>query len=68
MFVISVQFFNTYSRGIMFITSLKQYLKIDLIMQAMKSIKAYYTKRGFKIVKLRAYQKLEPAQVALTDM
>ena len=34
----------------------------------MNSIKEYYAKMGFKIVKLRAEQKLEPAQAALTNM
>ena len=37
-------------------------------MQAMKSINAYHVKRGFNIVGLRAYQKFEPYQAALTDM
>ena len=37
-------------------------------MQAMKSIKAYYTKRGFNIVELRTYQKFELDQAALADM
>ena len=40
MFVNGVPFFNTYSREIMFIAQRQQNLKTDLIMQAMKSIKA----------------------------
>ena len=39
-----------------------------MTMQAMKSIKAYYTKRGFNIVELRTYQKFELDQAALADM
>ena len=34
----------------------------------MKSIKAYYANRGFKIVELREYQKFEPEQSALANM
>ena len=34
----------------------------------MKSIKAYYVKRGFNIVGLRVDHKFEPDQAALTDM
>ena len=39
-----------------------------MTMQAMKSIKAYYTNRGFNIVELRTYQKFELDQAALADM
>ena len=46
MFVNSVPFFNTYSCGINFITSRKQEPKTDMTIQAMNSMKAYYTKRG----------------------
>ena len=37
-------------------------------MQSMKSVKAYYEKRSFNIVVLRAYKKFEPARSALADM
>ena len=37
-------------------------------MLAMKQIRAYYAKRGFKIVEIRADWKFEPAQAALADM
>ena len=50
MFVNGVLFFNTYSRGIKFITPWKQDLKTDLTIQSMKSIKAYYAKRDFNIM------------------
>ena len=53
MFVNSVPFFNTYIHDINFLTSRQQGPKTDLTMQAMKSIKAYYAKRGFNIVGLR---------------
>ena len=68
MFVKGVLFFNTYSCGIKFITPWKQDLKTDLTIQSMKSIKAYYAKRGFKIVEMRADHKFEPAQAALAKM
>ena len=61
MFVKIVQFFNNYSCDIKFITSRQQDPKTDLTMQAMKSIKSYYTKRGFKIVELRSDQQFELA-------
>ena len=54
MFVNGFLFLNTYSHEIKFITSRQQDLKTDLNIQAMKSIKDYYGKRGFKIVVLRA--------------
>ena len=38
MFMNSVPFFNTYSRGIRFITSRQQDPKTDMMIQAMKSI------------------------------
>ena len=44
-FVNGVSFFNAYIPDIRFITSRQQYLKTDLTMQAMNSIKAYYTNR-----------------------
>ena len=50
MFVNGIPFFNTYIRDIKFITSRQQDPNTGLTMQAMKSIKAYYTQRGFKIV------------------
>ena len=50
MFVNGVPFLNAYSRAIKFIASWQQYPKIDMTMYAMKSIKAYYAKRGLKIV------------------
>ena len=34
----------------------------------MKSIKAYYVKRGFKIVELSVDQQFEPALAALANM
>ena len=61
MFVNGVSFLNIYSRDIKFITSWQQDPNTDLTMQAIKSSKAYYKKRGFKIFKLKADQKLEPA-------
>ena len=68
MFVNSILFFKTYSRDIRFITSRQQDLKTGLTKQAMKSMNAYYVMRGFKIVELRADQKFEPAQAALSGM
>ena len=57
----SVPLFNTYICDIESITSLKQDPKTDLNIQAMNPIKAYYGKRGFKILEMRGDQKLEPA-------
>ena len=68
MFVNGVPFFNTYNRDIKFVTSRQQDPKTDLTMQAMKSIKAKYAKRGYKIVKLRVDQQFEPTQAALANM
>ena len=68
MFVNGVPFFNTYSRGIRFITSRQQDPKTDLTMQSIKLIKDYYVKRGFNIVELRSDQQFEPSRAALTDM
>ena len=68
MFVNGVPFFNTYSRDIKFIFSLQKEPNTDLTVQAMKSTKAYYAKRGFKIVELRADQKFESSRAALSDM
>ena len=68
MFVNGVPFFNTFSRDIRFITSRQQDPKTDLTMQTMKSIKAYYAKRGLKIVELRADQKFKPSLVAIAKM
>ena len=39
-----------------------------MTMQAMKSIKGYYAKRVFKVVKLKSDQQLELGQVALANM
>ena len=60
MFVNSVPFFNTYSCDIRFITSRQNDSKTDITTQAIKSINAYYEKRGFKIVELREYQQFKP--------
>ena len=68
MFVNDVLFFNTYSHDINFVASRQQDKNNDINMQAMNSIKAYYTNMGFKIVELRADQQFEPAQAALADM
>ena len=54
MSVNGVPLLNTYRCDIRLITSQQQESKIDLTMQATKSIKAYYAKRVFKIVKLKA--------------
>ena len=67
-FVNGAPFFNTYSRDIKFTTSQQQETNTYLMIRAMKSIKAYYVKRGFKIAELRADQQFEPAQVALADI
>ena len=50
MFVNNVPFFKTYSRDIRFIASRNKGLKKNMTLHAMKSIKAYYAKRGFRIV------------------
>ena len=68
MFVNGVPFFNTCIRDIKLINSRQQDPKIDLTMQAMKSINAYYSKRVFKIVELRSDHKFELAREALADM
>ena len=68
MFVDGIPFFNTYSREIMYITSQQKNPKTDLKMQAIKSIQAYYAKKGFKIALLREYQQFEMAQAALGHM
>ena len=53
MFVNGVLLFNTYIHDINSITSRQQDPNTDITMPTMKSIKAYYEKRGFKIVELR---------------
>ena len=68
MFLNIILSFNTYSHEIKFINSRQQDSKTDLTMHAMKSIKAYYEKRGFDIVELRSDQKFEPARAAFSNM